>query len=119
MICSGFKPLQRKIAKRVATPGRTVAPGAYAWREATVKYTMAPASRFLGTANATVVELCARGYAERMVLSQDACATIDWFPPEPAEAALCSASAASSAAASHAPPRKTSKNAALGLNAAA
>jgi len=35
-------------------PGRTVAPGAYAWREATVKYTMAPASRLLGTANATV-----------------------------------------------------------------
>ncbi len=35
-------------------PGRTVAPGAYSWREATVKYTMAPASRLLGTANATV-----------------------------------------------------------------
>lgn len=32
--------------------------------------------------NATVAELCRRGYAERMVLSQDACATIDWFPEE-------------------------------------
>jgi phosphotriesterase-related protein len=32
--------------------------------------------------NQTVVELCRRGYADRMVLSQDACATIDWFPPE-------------------------------------
>jgi len=32
--------------------------------------------------NATVVELCRRGYADRMMLSQDACATIDWYPPE-------------------------------------
>ena len=32
--------------------------------------------------NATVAELCKRGYAERMMLSQDACATIDWFPDE-------------------------------------
>ena len=32
--------------------------------------------------NAVVAELCRRGYAQRMVLSQDACATIDWFPPE-------------------------------------
>jgi phosphotriesterase-related protein len=32
--------------------------------------------------NATVAELCRRGYADRMVLSQDACATIDWFPEE-------------------------------------
>jgi phosphotriesterase-related protein len=30
---------------------------------------------------ATVAELCARGYAERMVLSQDASCYIDWFPP--------------------------------------
>jgi len=30
---------------------------------------------------ATVVELCRRGYADRMHLSQDAAATIDWFPP--------------------------------------
>lgn len=30
--------------------------------------------------NAAVVELCRRGHAERMTLSQDACATIDWFP---------------------------------------
>jgi Domain of unknown function (DUF5916)/Carbohydrate family 9 binding domain-like len=35
-------------------PGRTVAPGAYGWREATVRYDMAPANRILGTANATV-----------------------------------------------------------------
>ena len=32
--------------------------------------------------NATVIELCKRGYAGRMLLSHDACATIDWFPPE-------------------------------------
>jgi phosphotriesterase-related protein len=32
--------------------------------------------------NTTVAELCRRGYAGRMVLSQDACATIDWFPEE-------------------------------------
>jgi phosphotriesterase-related protein len=32
--------------------------------------------------NATVIELCKRGHAGRMMLSQDACATIDWFPPE-------------------------------------
>ena len=30
---------------------------------------------------ATVVELCRRGHADRMHLSQDAAATIDWFPP--------------------------------------
>lgn len=32
--------------------------------------------------NATVVELCKRGYADRMFLSQDACCTIDWYPEE-------------------------------------
>jgi phosphotriesterase-related protein len=32
--------------------------------------------------NATVVELCKRGYADRMALSQDACAAFDWFPRE-------------------------------------
>jgi phosphotriesterase-related protein len=32
--------------------------------------------------NATVIELCQRGYADRMTLSQDACGTMDWFPPE-------------------------------------
>jgi phosphotriesterase-related protein len=31
---------------------------------------------------ATVVELCKRGYADRMMLSQDYCATIDWYPQE-------------------------------------
>ena len=35
-------------------PGRTVNPGAYSWREGTMKYTMAPASRVIGTANATI-----------------------------------------------------------------
>jgi phosphotriesterase-related protein len=32
--------------------------------------------------NATVVELCKRGYADRMTLSQDAVVNFDWFPPE-------------------------------------
>jgi phosphotriesterase-related protein len=32
--------------------------------------------------NATVIELCKRGYADRMTLSQDACATLDWYPEE-------------------------------------
>ncbi len=32
--------------------------------------------------NATVAALVERGHAERMTLSQDACATIDWFPRE-------------------------------------
>jgi phosphotriesterase-related protein len=32
--------------------------------------------------NKTVVALCERGHTDRMMLSQDACATIDWFPPE-------------------------------------
>jgi phosphotriesterase-related protein len=35
--------------------------------------------------NATVLELLNRGYADRMFLSQDFCATIDWFPQEAAE----------------------------------
>jgi phosphotriesterase-related protein len=32
--------------------------------------------------NATVVALCEKGHADRMTLSQDACAYIDWFPQE-------------------------------------
>jgi phosphotriesterase-related protein len=32
--------------------------------------------------NDTVIELCKRGYADRMTLSQDACAFIDWFPQD-------------------------------------
>jgi phosphotriesterase-related protein len=32
--------------------------------------------------NATVIELCRRGHADRMTLSQDACATLDWYPEE-------------------------------------
>lgn len=31
--------------------------------------------------NATVLALLERGYAERMFISSDSCATIDWFPP--------------------------------------
>ena len=29
-----------------------------------------------------MIELCRRGYANRMILSQDACATMDWYPEE-------------------------------------
>ena len=36
--------------------------------------------------NATAAELLRRGHAERLMISQDFCATIDWFPPEAAEA---------------------------------
>jgi phosphotriesterase-related protein len=32
--------------------------------------------------NATAAELIRRGHAERLMISQDFCATIDWFPPE-------------------------------------
>ena len=35
--------------------------------------------------NATAAELLRRGHAERVMLSQDFCATIDWFPPEAGE----------------------------------
>jgi phosphotriesterase-related protein len=36
--------------------------------------------------NATTAELLRRGHAERLIISQDYCATIDWFPPEAAAA---------------------------------
>lgn len=36
--------------------------------------------------NATAIELLRRGHAGRLHVSQDFCATIDWFPPEAAEA---------------------------------
>jgi phosphotriesterase-related protein len=36
--------------------------------------------------NATAAELLRRGHAERLMISQDYCATIDWFPPEAAKA---------------------------------
>ncbi|MGI8580003.1 MAG: phosphotriesterase family protein [Solirubrobacteraceae bacterium] len=36
--------------------------------------------------NATAAELLRRGHAERIFISQDFCATIDWFPAEAAEA---------------------------------
>jgi phosphotriesterase-related protein len=32
--------------------------------------------------NATTAELLRRGHGERLMISQDYCATIDWFPPE-------------------------------------
>lgn len=38
--------------------------------------------------NAVTAELLHRGYAEQLMISQDFCATIDWFPPEVAEQLL-------------------------------
>jgi phosphotriesterase-related protein len=38
--------------------------------------------------NATFAELLRRGHADRIMLSQDFCASIDWFPPETVEALL-------------------------------
>jgi phosphotriesterase-related protein len=35
--------------------------------------------------NATAAELLRRGHAEQLMISQDFCATIDWFPPEAAD----------------------------------
>ncbi len=35
--------------------------------------------------NATAAELLSRGHAERLTISQDFCASIDWFPAEAAE----------------------------------
>jgi phosphotriesterase-related protein len=40
--------------------------------------------------NITTAELLRRGHAERLMISQDFCATIDWFPPEAAEAFMTS-----------------------------
>lgn len=34
--------------------------------------------------NATAAELLRRGHSERLIVSQDFCASIDWFPPEAA-----------------------------------
>ena len=39
--------------------------------------------------NATVLALLERGYAERMFLSADSCATLDWFP-RPCRSSSCS-----------------------------
>jgi phosphotriesterase-related protein len=36
----------------------------------------------IGKRNATAAELLRRGHAERLMVSQDYCATIDWFPVE-------------------------------------
>jgi phosphotriesterase-related protein len=38
--------------------------------------------------NATVAELLRRGHAERIMISQDFCPTIDWIPPELGEIAV-------------------------------
>jgi phosphotriesterase-related protein len=38
--------------------------------------------------NTTVLTLLDRGYADRMFLSADSCASIDWFSPEAAEQLL-------------------------------
>ena len=35
--------------------------------------------------NAVTAELLRRGHVERLIISQDYCATIDWYPPEAAE----------------------------------
>ena len=32
--------------------------------------------------NATAAQLLRRGHAHKLMISQDYCATIDWFPPE-------------------------------------
>ncbi len=40
----------------------------------------------IGARNATAAALLRAGHAERLMISQDFCATIDWFPPEAAEA---------------------------------
>ncbi|MGH2926855.1 MAG: phosphotriesterase family protein, partial [Solirubrobacteraceae bacterium] len=38
--------------------------------------------------NHTAAELLRRGHAERLMISQDFCATLDWYPPQFAEVAL-------------------------------
>ena len=38
--------------------------------------------------NATTAELLRRGHADRIFISQDFCATIDWFPEEAVEGLL-------------------------------
>jgi phosphotriesterase-related protein len=43
--------------------------------------------------NATVLALLERGYADRMMLSQDYCATLDWYPPEVIEQLLSAGAA--------------------------
>ena len=40
--------------------------------------------------NAVTAELLRRGHAERVVISQDFCASIDWFPPEVQEQLMAS-----------------------------
>ena len=49
-------------------------------RDGPLRHRDLPAGR--RSATRPLAALCERGYADRMVLSQDACATIDWFPEE-------------------------------------
>jgi len=37
--------------------------------------------------NATIVELCRRGYSDHLMIAHDSCSTIDWFDPGLVEAA--------------------------------
>ncbi len=37
--------------------------------------------------NATIVELCRRGYTDRLMIAHNSCATIDWYEPGQVEAA--------------------------------
>ena len=43
--------------------------------------------------NATVTALLERGHADRMMISQDYCSTLDWFPPEAAKQLKATAAA--------------------------
>jgi len=43
--------------------------------------------------NSTVLALLERGYADRMMLSQDYCASFDWYPPEMEEQLLAAGAA--------------------------
>jgi len=42
----------------------------------------------IGKRNAVAAELLRRGHAERLMISQDYCGTIDWYPPEMNEMAV-------------------------------
>ena len=44
--------------------------------------------------NAAAAELLRRGHAERLMISQDFCASIDWFPPEAASSSKAAARSA-------------------------
>jgi phosphotriesterase-related protein len=63
---------------------RVIASGAYAGLDRYGLEMFLP----VGKRNATAAELLRRGHAERLMISQDFCATIDWFPPQAAETLL-------------------------------